>query len=248
MADIDSIIDRVKEYSSEADTGLIERAYDFAAKAHEGQKRLTGDPYITHPLSTAGALAELEMDSTSIAAALLHDVVEDQDYAIEDIKSQFGAEVARLVDGVTKLKHTDFDVGIADEEDESRGEELPKKRRAEFRRSAENLRKIFLAMARDLRVMVIKLADRLHNMQTLYAQPPEHQIKVARETMQIYAPLAHRLGIWKIKWELEDLAFKYMEPKAYQDLAEKVSRTRAEREDDLAEAVEMLTMHLAQRG
>ena len=188
------------------------------------------------------------MDSTSIAAALLHDVVEDQDYAIEDIKAQFGAEVARLVDGVTKLKHTDFDVGTVDEEEESRGEELPKKRRAEFRRSAENLRKIFLAMARDLRVMVIKLADRLHNMQTLHAQPLEHQIKVARETMQIYAPLAHRLGIWKIKWELEDLAFKYLEPKAYQDLAEKVSRTRAEREDDLAEAVEMLTMHLREKG
>ena len=124
MTDIDSIISRVKKYNSEVDSDLLRRVYDFAAKAHTGQQRLTGDPYIAHPLATAGVLAELEMDATSIVAALLHDVVEDQDYTIDDIKSEFGAEVAGLVDGVTKLKHTDFDVGMVDEEDESRGEEI----------------------------------------------------------------------------------------------------------------------------
>jgi len=248
VAEIDVIIEKVKAYNEAANVELIRRAYEFAARAHEGQTRFTGEPYIKHPLATADILADLEMDSESIAAALLHDVVEDQDYSLDDIKSNFDEEVARLVDGVTKLKLQDFDLEIEDELDESRRDELPKKRRAEFRRSAENLRKIFLAMARDLRVMVIKLADRLHNMRTLYGLPEERRIKVARETMQIYAPLAHRLGIWKVKWELEDLAFKYLEPKAYEDIAEKVTRTRAEREEDLAEAAEMLRRHLQNEG
>lgn len=248
MAEIDVIIEKVRAYDNAADIELIRRAYEFASRAHEGQTRLTGEPYIKHPLATADILADLEMDSASIAAALLHDVIEDQDYSLDDIKSNFGEEIARLVDGVTKLKLQDFDLDIEDELDESRRDELPKKRRAEFRRSAENLRKIFLAMARDLRVMVIKLADRLHNMRTLQGLPEERRIKVARETMQIYAPLAHRLGIWKVKWELEDLAFKHLEPKAYEDIADKVTRTRAEREEDLAEAAEMLRRHLQNEG
>ena len=243
MPDIESIIKKVTEYDAQADSDLIRRAFEFASKAHDGQTRLTGDPYITHPLATAETLAELEMDTASIAAALLHDVVEDQDYSLDEVKSAFGPEVAGLVDGVTKLKLADFDV-----ESEPEEEELSKKRRVEFRRSAENVRKIFLAMARDLRVMVIKLADRLHNMQTLHGLPPARRRKVAHETMQIYAPLAHRLGIWKIKWELEDLAFKYIEPKAHEELAEKVRRTRSEREEDLAEAVEMVRMHLEREG
>ncbi|MGB9619120.1 MAG: RelA/SpoT family protein, partial [Armatimonadota bacterium] len=243
MSDIESIVRKVTEYDPDADVDLIRRAYEFARRAHEGQQRLTGDPYITHPLAAAQTLAELEMDAASIAAALLHDVVEDQDYGLEDIKSEFGAEVAGLVDGVTKLRMADFEV-----ESESEAEEPSRKRRAEFRRSAENLRKIFLAMARDLRVMVIKLADRLHNMQTLHGLPPDRRRTVANETMQIYAPLAHRLGIWRIKWELEDLAFKHLYPAAYEELAEKVRRTRAEREEDLAEAVEMVRMHLQQEG
>lgn len=247
MPDIDTIISRVEKYNPSADIDLIRRAYEFASRAHEGQKRLTGDPYITHPLATADILADLEMDPTSIAAALLHDVVEDQDYSIDDLRKAFGAEIAQLVDGVTKLKLADFDIE-PEEDEESRRDEVPKKRRAEFRRSAENLRKIFLAMARDLRVMVIKLADRLHNMMTLDALPKERQLKVARETMQIYAPLAHRLGIWKVKWALEDLAFKFLEPQAYAELAEKVSKTRGEREEDLAEAVEMLSRHLKLEG
>ena len=234
---------------------LIRRAYEFADEAHKGQKRLTGDPYITHPLAAAEILADLEMDVPSVAAALLHDVVEDQGKSIDEIKSKFGEEIAMLVDGVTKLKLADFEVDedIPDRpghhvQDDAGRDDIPKKKRAEFHRSAENLRKIFLAMARDLRVMVIKLADRLHNMMTLDGLPPQRRVKVAKETMQIYAPLAHRLGIWKIKWELEDLAFKYIEPKAYADLAEKVSRTRHEREEDLAEATEMIEKHLAMDG
>ncbi|MCE5324179.1 bifunctional (p)ppGpp synthetase/guanosine-3',5'-bis(diphosphate) 3'-pyrophosphohydrolase [bacterium] len=244
MADIDSIISKVLEYNDAADTDLIRRAYEFASVAHKDQLRETGDPYITHPLATAEILTDLEMDTASIAAALLHDVVEDQDYSIDDIKDKFGSEIAALVDGVTKLKLADFDVM----DDAQERQEVPKKRRAEFKRSAENLRKIFLAMARDLRVMVIKLADRLHNMRTLSGLPEDRQKKVSQETMQIYAPLAHRLGIWKIKWELEDLAFKYIEPEAYAKVADKVSGTRGDREDDLAEAVEMIQRHLTKDG
>jgi guanosine-3',5'-bis(diphosphate) 3'-pyrophosphohydrolase len=248
MSQIETIIDRVKQYNPSADVDLILRAYETAAEVHKGQERLTGEPYIVHPLAAAEILADLEMDSVSIAAALLHDVVEDRDYSLEKIKSNFGSDVATLVDGVTKLKLADFDVGVEDGDEDARRAEAPKKRRAEFRRSAENLRKILLAVARDLRVMVIKLADRLHNMRTLHALPVDRQQKVARETMQIYAPLAHRLGIWKIKWELEDLAFKYLEPEAYEEIAEKVAKTRSEREEDLAEAVEMIRMRLEKEG
>ncbi len=242
MIDIEKILEKVKSYDPDADLDLIRRAYDFAVKAHEKQSRLTGEPYITHPFAAAEVLAELEMDSPSIAAALLHDVVEDQNYTIEDIKSTFGAEVAALVDGVTKLKLSDFEVP------KDQKEEPAKKRRAELRRSAENLRKIILAMARDLRVMVVKLADRVHNMRTLHALPEDRRRKVAEETLQIYAPLAHRLGIWRLKWELEDLAFKYTNPKAYEEISEKVAKTRAEREEDLAEAVEMIRSHLEREG
>jgi len=240
MATIQEIVEKVKGYNPDADVGLIERAYRFAERAHEGQMRLSGDPYISHPLETARILADLEMDSTSIAAGLLHDVVEDQDIKIEQIEREFGEEIARLVDGVTKLKLADFEVPLPDEEKA----EAPRKKHVEFRRSAENLRRIFLAMARDLRVMVIKLADRLHNMMTLSALPEERQKKVAMETLQIFAPLAHRLGIWKIKWELEDLAFKYLHPEEYTTIAEKVARTRNDREADLQEATDIISRRL----
>lgn len=245
MHSIESIIEKVKAYNPEADDQLIRRAYEFAFEAHKEQKRISGEPYITHPLATAEILADLEMDPISISAALLHDVVEDQDFSIDDIRKDFGEEIAALVDGVTKLALADFEVG---EDTHEEREEVSKKRRVEFRRSAENLRKIFLAMARDLRVMVIKLADRLHNMSTLDNVSREQQLKVSRETMQIYAPLAHRLGIWKIKWELEDLAFKYMEPEAYADISERVNRTRKDREEELAEAVDMIKRHLSKAG
>lgn len=240
MADIDEIIEIVKGYNSEADVGLIRRAYEFAESAHEGQARLSGDPYISHPVETAKILAELEMDATSISAGLLHDVVEDQDIKLEQIEREFGAEIARLVDGVTKLKLADFEISVPDVDKPESG----KRKHAEFSRSAENLRKIFLAMAKDLRVMVIKLADRLHNMMTLSALPPERQRKVAMETLQIFGPLAHRLGIWKIKWELEDLAFKYLYPEEYATVAENVARTRQEREADLREAVDIIQRRL----
>lgn len=238
---IESIIERVLEYNPEANVELIERAYRFAEKAHAGQTRLSGAPYITHPLEAARILADLEMDSASIAAGLLHDVIEDQDVKLELLEKEFGPEVARLVDGVTKLKLADFELGPGVEAEKSEG---AKKKHVEFHRSAENLRKIFLAMARDLRVMVIKLADRLHNMMTLSALPEDRQKKVAMETLQIFAPLAHRLGIWKVKWELEDLSFKYLQPEEYAATAERVARTRAERESDLKEAVEIIQRRL----
>jgi GTP pyrophosphokinase len=238
---IDSIIERVREYNPDADFELIERAYHFAEKAHENQTRLSGDPYITHPLEAARILADLEMDSVSIAAGLLHDVIEDQDVKVEKLEKEFGPDVARLVDGVTKLKLADFDVSAVAEAEKSDG---AKKKHVESSRSAENLRKIFLAMARDLRVMVIKLADRLHNMMTLSGLPEDRQKKVAMETLQIFAPLAHRLGIWKVKWELEDLAFKYLQPEEYALTAEKVARTRSDRESDLKEAVEIIQRRL----
>jgi GTP pyrophosphokinase len=244
MATINEIIEKVREYNPDANTEMIERAYRFAERAHEGQTRLSGSPYITHPLETARILADLEMDATSIAAGLLHDVVEDQDVKLEQIEKEFDPEIARLVDGVTKLKLADFEVQVQEAEKSDSG----KKKHAEFHRSAENLRKIFLAMARDLRVMVIKLADRLHNMMTLSALPPERQQKVAMETLQIFAPLAHRLGIWKVKWELEDLAFKYLQPEEYATIAEKVARTRTEREADLREAVEIIKHRLEADG
>lgn len=244
QADIDRLIEQVKTYDKKADQELIRRAYEFAAAAHEGQERLTGDPYITHPLETAKILAELEMDPISIAAALLHDVVEDvNNITLEQLGKEFGEEIASLVDGVTKLKLADFEVPVKEAEAE---EEVRKRRHTEFRRSAENLRKIFLAMARDLRVMVIKLADRLHNMMTLHALPPERQQKVSMETLQIFAPLAHRLGIWKIKWQIEDLAFKYLEPEAYATVAEKVAKTRESREADLQQAMDLLNQRLAE--
>ncbi|MBI2841949.1 MAG: bifunctional (p)ppGpp synthetase/guanosine-3',5'-bis(diphosphate) 3'-pyrophosphohydrolase [Armatimonadetes bacterium] len=244
MATIEEIIEQVRSYNPKADFEVINRAYEFAEKAHEGQTRLSGDPYITHPLEAARILADLEMDSASIAAGLLHDVVEDHDVDIEQIEREFGDEIARLVDGVTKLKLADFEVSVPEAE-KSDGQ---KKKHAEHRRSAENLRKIFLAMAKDLRVMVIKLADRLHNMMTLSALPPERQQKVAMETVQIFAPLAHRLGIWKIKWELEDLAFKHLQPEEYATVAEKVARTRGDRETDLEEAVEIINRRLKEEG
>lgn len=245
MEDIESIIGRVLSYNPQADVDLIRRSYEFAAEAHRDQVRLSGEPYIAHPFAAAEILADLEMDVPGIAAAFLHDVVEDQDKSVDELRSKFGEEVAMLVDGVTKLKLADFDVI---DEDKDKRDDVPRKRRTEFSRGAENLRKIFIAMARDIRVMVIKLADRLHNMMTLDGLPEDRRLKVARETMQIYAPLAHRLGIWKIKWALEDLAFKHLEPEAYSDLTEKVSRTRAEREEDLAEATEMIQKHLASEG
>ncbi len=253
MSDIDSLLDKVKTYNPTADLDYIRKAYDFAREAHADQVRDGGDPYITHPLTAAEILADLEMDTPSIVAGLLHDVVEDnKDLTLDDVKREFGEEVASLVDGVTKLAMEGLEIRQKTDGKESHKTEGPKRKRTEADRrklTAENMRKIFLAMSKDLRVMVIKLADRLHNMMTLDAKEDEEsRTRIALETMQIYAPLAHRLGIWQIKWQLEDLAFKYLEPEAFAELTERMKKTRKEREEDIAEAVDMLQKHLQNNG
>ncbi len=209
VIDIQPLLDKVRSYNPTADVALIDNAFAFARQAHEGQCRRSGEPYITHPIAVAEIVASLELDEESIAAALLHDVLEDCGVKYEELEERFGKEVATLVDGVSKLDRLQFT---------SRDEA-----------QVENLRKMFLAMAKDLRVILIKLADRLHNMRTLKHQPSDAQVRIAQETMDIYAPLAHRLGLSEIKWELEDLAFRILEPDRYQEMAYLVARKRQER-------------------
>ena len=256
---IEDIIRRARVYNPRSDDALLRRAYDYAKAKHEGQLRRSGEPYITHPIAVTIVLTELEMDDATLAAGLLHDVVEDCGISRDQLAAEFGAEIADLVDGVTKLKLADFEAR-SEAEPGARIDTLPaetpeaadalarKKRHGETTKSAANLRKILLAMAKDLRVMVIKLADRLHNMRTLGAMPEHRQKKVAAETLQIFAPLAHRLGIWQIKWQLEDLAFKYLNPEAYTELKQKLDRTRAQREKDIAIATDTLKTRLAEEG
>ena len=202
---------KIRKYNAGCDFELLDKAYAMAKKAHEGQLRESGEPYITHPLEVAHILADLEMDCTTIIAGLLHDTVEDTNCTFEEIKEQFGDSVAMLVDGVTKL------------------DKIPYTTKEELQ--AENLRKMFLAMAKDIRVILIKLADREHNIYTLRYLPEDKQKEKARETLEIYAPLAHRLGISRIKWELEDSSFRYLHPKEYYDLVEKIAKKRREREE-----------------
>ncbi|HEX3045040.1 MAG TPA: bifunctional (p)ppGpp synthetase/guanosine-3',5'-bis(diphosphate) 3'-pyrophosphohydrolase [Bacillota bacterium] len=204
----------------------IRDAYEFAATAHQGQKRESGEDYIQHPLEVAWIVADLGMDTTCVIAALLHDVVEDTDISIEQIKKKYNSEVAVLVDGVTKLSRLAF---------QSKQEQ-----------QMENLRKMFLAMTHDLRVIIIKLADRLHNMRTLKHLPLEKQKSIAKETIEIYAPLTHRLGMWKIKWELEDLSLRYLEPDFYYELVSKVAKKRQEREVFINNVKETLQRALAE--
>lgn len=208
-----SLIERIKEYYPDADLKLIKHAYTFAKEAHEGQSRDSGEPYFNHPFEVACILAELELDMDTIAAGLLHDVIEDTKITHQELQAEFGVQILSLVDGVTKL------------------EKLPFKNR--YERQAENLRKMIFAMAKDIRVILIKLADRLHNMRTLRHVEWERQQKTAQETLDIYAPLAHRLGIWAIKWEIEDLAFRYLWSKEYYSLVKLLSKKRLEREGDL---------------
>ena len=213
------LIDNVRRYHPSDDISMIEKAYRVAEKAHQGQMRKSGEAYIIHPLSVAIILAELEMDKETIVAGLLHDVAEDTVMTIADVESNFGPEVALLVDGMTKLQNLQLHTDVTD------------KRQERLELQAENLRKKFLAMAKDIRVIIIKLADRLHNMRTLKYQPRDSQIRIARETQEIYAPIAQRLGISKIKIELDDLALKYLEPEAYYDLVEKVVLRKDAREE-----------------
>ena len=228
---LEQMLARVQKYDDERGTGraLIERAYHFAQKAHEGQKRKSGEPYIVHPLYVASILTELMIDPPTIAAALLHDTVEDcESVTLQGLQSEFGEEVARLVDGVTKLEKLDF----ADREEQQ----------------AESLRKMILAMSKDIRVVLIKLADRLHNMRTLRFQPSDRQVAISRETLDIYAPLAHRLGVYAIKQELEDLALRYIDPEGYQDVARKVGMKRAEREENIKLVISELSQKLNEAG
>ncbi|MDE2481697.1 MAG: bifunctional (p)ppGpp synthetase/guanosine-3',5'-bis(diphosphate) 3'-pyrophosphohydrolase [bacterium] len=207
----------VQAYDPSLEGEWLRRVYEVADRAHDGQRRASGESYIEHPLAVAGILAELEMDRHTIAAALLHDVVEDTSITSEEVAAQFGDEIAGLVEGVTKLTRIPYQ----SKEDAQ----------------VENLRKMFMAMARDIRVIIIKLADRLHNMRTLASLPPHKRLAIARETLDIYAPIAHRLGIWKIKWEIEDECLKWLEPEAYREIVERVAKTRREREDDVREAI-----------
>jgi GTP pyrophosphokinase len=231
-ADVEAIVEEMERHNySAGDVDLVRRAYDYAAASHEGQMRATGGPFIEHPAAVALLIAQLGMDPPSIAAALLHDVPEDTSRTNEDIRRSFGDEIARLVEGVTKLSRVGGQRTASAEQ-----------------RQAEDLRKMFLAMATDLRVVVIKLCDRLHNMRTLAPLPPEKQQRIAKQTMEIYAPLAHRLGIWQIKWELEDLAFRYIEPDNYRELNEQLAQRRALRERSIDRAMRILGQELEKAG
>ena len=225
----DELIASVKKYHPSTDISMIEKAYKIAYEAHEGQKRKSGEPYIIHPLCVAIILADLELDKETIVAGLLHDVVEDTVMTTEEITKEFGAEVALLVDGVTKLGQLSYSADKVEVQ-------------------AENLRKMFLAMAKDIRVILIKLADRLHNMRTLKYMKPEKQKEKARETMDIYAPLAQRLGISKIKVELDDLSLKYLEPEVYYDLVEKIALRKTERQKFVDGIVAEVRAHIEKAG
>ncbi len=223
------LTERVRKYHPSDDISLIEKAYRVASDAHKGQVRKSGEPYIIHPLCVGIILAELEMDQETIAAGLLHDVVEDTIFSVEELREEFGDDVALLVDGVTKLGQLQYD-----------GDKMELQ--------AENLRKMFLAMAKDIRVIIIKLCDRLHNMRTLKHMPPEKQQEKARETMDIYAPIAQRLGIMRVKVELDDLSLKYLEPDVYYDLADKIATRKSEREKYVQAIVDEVSEHIVHAG
>ncbi|MBR6221399.1 MAG: bifunctional (p)ppGpp synthetase/guanosine-3',5'-bis(diphosphate) 3'-pyrophosphohydrolase, partial [Clostridia bacterium] len=225
----EELISRIRKYHPDDDMDLVRRAYAFAEKAHANQVRKSGDPYFMHPCAVAVILTDLMLDATTIAAGLLHDCVEDvEGCTLDVVRQNFGDEVALLVDGVTKLSQLNF----ANREEAQ----------------AETLRKMFLAMAKDIRVVLIKLADRLHNMRTLKYQRPERQVPIARETLDIYAPLAHRLGVYAVKWELEDLSLRYIDPEGYYELVRLVGMKREEREQLIAQVTQELKARLNEAG
>jgi guanosine-3',5'-bis(diphosphate) 3'-pyrophosphohydrolase len=228
------LLQRIQEYLPQEGIQKVERAFQFALESHTGQNRKSGDPYIVHPLDTAITIADLQLDADAIAAALLHDVQEDCDVPNEELKKRFGADVANLVDGATKLTHI--------------AKHPPDAPSVDSDMQAENVRKMFLAMAEDLRVVIVKLADRLHNMRTLQYMSPEQQIQTAQETMDIYAPLASRLGIWQIKWELEDLSFRYLQPETYQEIVQLIASRRATRERYVGRVEKILVEELEREG
>ena len=222
---IDDLIAKVQSYDPTMEASWLRGVYELADAAHDGQHRASGEDYIEHPIAVARILADMEMDRATIAAAILHDVVEDTVVTSDEVAAKFGPEIAQLVEGVTKLTRIPYQ----SKEDAQ----------------VENLRKMFMAMARDIRVIIIKLADRLHNMRTLGSLPAAKQKTIARETIEIYAPIAHRLGIWKIKWDLEDLCLRYLDPDAYRDIAERVAKKRTERETAVTGVVDLLRSQFA---
>ena len=225
---IEALVRTVKDYNAKADLKEIERAYRFAAEHHEGQKRLSGEDFIEHPLAVAQILADLGLDTTTLEAALLHDIVEDTDVSVADLESGFGPEVSRIVDGLTKLDALSF--------------------RSREHEQAENVRKMIVAMAGDIRVLLIKLADRLHNMRTLSALPKDKQRRIATATLEIYAPLAHRLGVQQVKWELEDLSFKTLHPGPYHEIASLVEKRRGERQQYVEGVLESARARIGEAG
>ena len=215
----------IRNYHPSTDLSAVEKAYQVASKAHKDQKRKSGEPYIIHPLCVGIILSELQLDKETIIAGILHDVLEDTDISYDELKDLFGEEVVQLVEGVTKLTQLTYS-----------------KDKVEVQ--AENLRKMFLAMAKDIRVILIKLADRLHNMRTMQYQTPKKQIEKSRETMDIYAPIAQRLGISKIKIELDDLSLKYLEPEVYHDLSVKLASNKEERESFIAQIIDEVSVQI----
>ena len=228
MLQAQQLIERIRVYQPTVDSDLVQRAYDYSFRMHAGQTRKSGQPYVVHPVSVAGIIADLRLDAASVCAGLLHDVVEDTLATTDDITKEFGVEVAELVDGVTKLSKINF----TSKED----------------RQAENFRKMVVAMARDIRVLVIKLCDRLDNMRTLEHMKPEAQERIARETVEIYAPLSNRLGIQSFKSELEDLSFKYLEPDAFADLVSQMQMTKKERDRYITDVCKTLSSRLASQN
>ncbi|RME55218.1 bifunctional (p)ppGpp synthetase/guanosine-3',5'-bis(diphosphate) 3'-pyrophosphohydrolase [Candidatus Woesearchaeota archaeon] len=222
------VLKLVRKQNKDTNIALIRKSYFYAKQVHAEQKRVSGDPFIQHPLNVAYILAELNMDDETIAAALLHDVVEDSEVQIEDIKKEFGEQIANLVDGVTKIS------------------KLKAKSKEEYH--AESLRKVILASAKDIRVIFIKLADKLHNMRTLHYFREEKRKRISREVMNIYAPIAHKLGIASIKWELEDLAFKYLEPQIYEEIKQKIKMSQSSREKEIKRIKKILEKELAKAG
>ena len=225
---VEVLIQKIKENCTNVDLNVVNKAFNLAFEAHKEQKRESGEPYIIHPIDVATILAELGMDTSTIVAGLLHDVIEDTDYTYEDIKNIFNEEIANLVSGVTKITKMEY--------------------KSKEEQQADNFRKMLLAMANDIRVIIIKLADRLHNMRTLKYMPKEKQKRISKETLDIYAPLAHRLGISKVKWELEDLCFRYLHEEEYYDLVRQIAEKRVEREAYISSIIDDLYKNLEESG
>ena len=221
---MERLLERVRAQYPSADLTMVAKAFEYAKRAHSGQERASGEPYFSHPYEVANILMDMELDIPTIVAALLHDVIEDTECTYEDIEKEFSPEVAMLVDSVTKLSRMEF--------------------RSREEQQAESLRKMMLAMARDIRVILIKLADRLHNMRTLQFRPPEKRVSTAKETLEIYAPLAHRLGMSRIQWELEDLSFQYIAPEEYRQLADNVMLHYTGRMNNIQHAIAVIRQKL----